>query len=163
MIYCCVILGVAFIPVLIMAQAPVVDASLKCFTNCLLCIRGELVGQDLYFSSDFGTISPNYYYRIDGVERIDLGGRIVSPGYLDLQTNGMQGIHFTQLAKDGEPADERKLETVSKMEVAHGVTGWWATVPTVEVDRWAEVGGILLNFSEPSLPLTIHCVPLCSS
>ena len=116
------------------------EEPLKCFTNCLLCISGELVAQDLYFSSERGIITANYYYRKDGVERIDLNGRIVAPGYLDLQTNGMQGIHFTQLAADGDPQeDERKLETVGKMESSLGVTGWWATVPTVSAERWKQV------------------------
>lgn len=121
-------------------KTPTMDRSLKCFTNCLLCVSGELVAQDLYFSSEQGTITPNYYYRQEGVERIDLGGRVVAPGYLDLQTNGMNGVHFTQLATDeaGE-GDEQKLAAVSKMEASHGVTAWWATVPTVDVHRWKQV------------------------
>lgn len=119
------------------------DRSLKCFTNCLICISGELVSQDLYFSSDTGIITPNYYYRQEGVERIDLDGKVVAPGFLDLQTNGMQGLHFTRLRQGGgeadETEDEKKLETVSKVEVTHGVTGWWATVPTVDPVRWKQV------------------------
>lgn len=119
------------------------EGSLKCFTNCLLCISGELIAQDLYFSSETGSITPNYYYRTEGVERIDLDGGIVAPGYLDLQTNGMKGVHFTQLAQgDGDlQTDEQKLEAVSTLEVAHGVTAWWATIPTVEAARWKQVRG----------------------
>jgi len=116
-----------------------VDPSLKCFTNCHLCIAGELIPQDLYFSSETGLITPNYYYRTEGVERIDLNGAIVAPGYLDLQTNGMKGVHFTQLAKGSPEEDETKLGEVSKMQIEHGVTGWWATVPTVQGQRWKEV------------------------
>lgn len=116
------------------------DRSLKCFTNCLLCISGELVAQDIYFSTEQHTITPNYYYRQEGVERIDLNGKIVAPGFLDLQTNGMKGVHFTQLAhNDSLREDRKKLEEVSQMEASHGVTGWWATVPTVDKDRWKQV------------------------
>ncbi|KEF57564.1 N-acetylglucosamine-6-phosphate deacetylase [Exophiala aquamarina CBS 119918] len=122
------------------------DRSLKCFTNCLVCISGELVSQDLYFSSDTGIITPTYYYRQEGVERIDLDGKVVAPGFLDLQTNGMQGVHFTRLGSqrtNGEEGDEAEdlkiLETVSKTEVSHGVTGFWATVPTVEAARWKQI------------------------
>ncbi|OCT44233.1 putative N-acetylglucosamine-6-phosphate deacetylase [Cladophialophora carrionii] len=94
------------------------DRTLKCFTNCLLCVSGELVAQDIYFSTEQGTITPNYYYRQEGVERIDLNGKIVSPGFLDLQTNGMKGVHFTHLAQnDGVEDDERKLQEVSEMEI----------------------------------------------
>ncbi|KAK5335313.1 hypothetical protein LTR98_008312 [Exophiala xenobiotica] len=133
------------------------DEPLICFTNCLLCISGELVGQDLYFSSERGIITANYYYRNEGVKRIDLNGRIVAPGYLDLQTNGMQGIHFTQLAADGDPQeDEHKLETVSKMESSHGVTGWWATVPTVSVERWKQLEQPIMQ----GLTLPMKIVPI---
>ncbi|EXJ89461.1 N-acetylglucosamine-6-phosphate deacetylase [Capronia epimyces CBS 606.96] len=118
------------------------DRSLRCFTNCLLCIQGELVAQDLYFSADAGLITPNYYYRSEGVERIDLNGRIVAPGYLELQTNGTHGVHFTRLAKAGAESPqetERKLHEVSRVELSHGVTAWWATVPTVAVDEWTKI------------------------
>lgn len=116
------------------------DTSLKCFTNCILCVSGELIPQDLYFSPEMGIITPNYYFRQEGVERIDLNGAIVAPGYLDLQTNGMNGVHFTQLARDDVTRrDDEMLEDVSKMEVTHGVTAWWATLPTIQVDRWKKV------------------------
>ena len=109
------------------------------------------MSQDLYFSADTGMITPNYYYRQEGVERIDLDGKVVAPGFLDLQTNGMQGVHFTRLGSQGAggegrdpPEDQKMLETVSKAELSHGVTGFWATVPTVEVGRWKQVRYISL-------------------
>ena len=116
------------------------ERPLKCFTNCILCISGELIAQDLYFDPEQGTITPNYYYRQEGVDRIDLNGKIIAPGYLDLQTNGMNGVHFTHLAQNGQPEDdEQKLRSVGEMEASHGVTGWWATVPTVDKDQWKKV------------------------
>jgi N-acetylglucosamine-6-phosphate deacetylase len=62
---------------------------LLCFTNCQTCVSGELIPQDVYFSPEQGIIVPNYYYRTEGVNRIDLGGAIVAPGFLELQTNGV--------------------------------------------------------------------------
>ena len=104
-------------------------------------MSGELVAQDLYFSTEQGTITPNYYYRQEGIERIDLNGKIVAPGYLDLQTNGMNGVHFTHLAQDDNPEDdEQRLQSVSDMEASHGITGFWATVPTVDKHQWKKVG-----------------------
>lgn len=118
-----------------------------------MCISGELISQDLYFSSDTGIITPNYYYRQEGVERIDLDGKVVAPGFLDLQTNGMQGLHFSHLRQGGggqgqedeagDAEDEKKLERVSQVQVCHGVTAWWATVPTVESTRWKQVSDML--------------------
>lgn len=98
------------------------------------------------------------------MERIDLGGAaIVAPGFLDLQTNGMEGLHFTHLGAAGAAEEERlvdeadvvpRLRRVARREVEGGVTGWWATVPTVEKGRWREVGHHYFpsfSFSFPSL------------
>jgi hypothetical protein len=128
--------------------------SLKCFTNCHLCLHGELVPQDLYFSPDTGLITPNYYYRTEGVERIDLGGAVVAPGFLDLQTNGMAGLHFTELGRVGGGAREDvdgELGSIARREVEVGVTGWWATVPTVEEGRWREVSWVWFGLVFPLL------------
>lgn len=137
---------------------------LKCFTNCQLCISGELVPQDLYFSPETGLITPNYYYRSEGVERIDLGGRVVAPGFLELQINGAEGVHFTGLGAKGgkgdgemEEEDAERLRKVAEWEVRCGVTGWWATVPTVERERWVEV---CIIFSPLLMKL---CYSLCLS
>jgi N-acetylglucosamine-6-phosphate deacetylase len=109
---------------------------LLCFTNCQICVAGELIPQDVYFSPDQAIIVPNYYYRTEGVERIDLGGAVVAPGFLELQTNGLQGLHFTQL---GGKDDEEKLLQVARSQVRCGVTGFWGTVPTVEEGSWKKV------------------------
>ena len=120
--------------------------ALRCFTNCQLCINGELVQQDLYFSPDTGLITPNYYYRSEGVERIDLDGAIIAPGFLDLQTNGMLGVHFTNLA-NGKTGDER-LAKVARRQLQAGVTGWWATIPTIAKEKWQQVGFIPVIMEE---------------
>jgi N-acetylglucosamine-6-phosphate deacetylase len=120
-------------------RSSTLGSPLCCFTNCQLCIAGELIPGDLYFSPSTGLITPNYYYRTEGVERIDLGGRIVAPGFLELQTPGRDGVTFSELGRGDAEADVRKLETVARAMVTSGVTGWWATVPTVRADRWKEV------------------------
>lgn len=127
-----------------------------CFTNCQACVAGELIQQDIYFSPESQTISPNYYYRTEGVERIDLGGAIVAPGFLELQTNGLQGVHFSQL---GQKDDEQKLLQVARREVQAGVTAFWATLPTVDETQWKV---ILPSLSPRSFPqaaslLGAHC------
>jgi N-acetylglucosamine-6-phosphate deacetylase len=114
-----------------------------CFTNCQTCVSGELIPQDVYFSPDQGIIVPNYYYRTEGVERIDLGGAIVAPGFLDLQTNGLQGVHFTRL---GQKDDEEKLLRVARSEVRCGVTAFWCTVPTVVEGSWKKVRLLYLMY-----------------
>ena len=120
--------------------------SLKLFTNCQTCLNGELIPQDLYFSPETGLITPNYYYRSDGIEKIDLGGAIVAPGFLDLQTNGLNGVHFTTLGRSGAAQDDaERLIRVAEKQLQCGVTAWWATLPTVEQSRWKEVGSIFMH------------------
>ncbi len=123
---------------------------LTCFTNCLLCLHGELLPQDLYFSPETGLITPNYYFRAENVKRIDLGGRVVAPGYLNLQTNGMSGVHFTNLGKGGCSDDEESLLKVARMQLQAGVTGFWATIPTVSPSRWKEILPILRSRTFPN-------------
>ena len=110
---------------------------LVCFTNCLLTIHGELIPQDLYFSPTTGLITPNYYFKTENVERIDLEGRIVAPGFLEVQINGVGGVHFSNLCSD--PKGEESLSKVARLELEAGVTGWWATIPTVPLERWKQI------------------------
>jgi hypothetical protein len=126
---------------------------LLCFTNCQTCVSGELIPQDVYFSPEQGIIVPNYYYRTEGVERIDLGGAIVAPGFLDLQTNGLQGVHFTQL---GRKDDEEKLLQVARSEARCGVTAFWCTVPTVEEGSWKKVRLLCLMYLASAAPLSVY-------
>ena len=63
----------------------------------------------------------------------------MAPGFLDLQTNGMGGVHFTNLGRGQGSHDEESLPKVARMELQAGVTGFWATVPTVSQSRWKEI------------------------
>jgi N-acetylglucosamine-6-phosphate deacetylase len=135
---------------------------LLCFTNCQICVAGELIPQDVYFSPDQAIIVPNYYYRTEGVERIDLGGAVVAPGFLELQTNGLQGLHFTQL---GGKDDEERLLQVARSQVRCGVTGFWGTVPTMEEGSWKKVRFCFsfVDSASRGLPCILcHCYWRCN-
>ena len=62
------------------------------FTNCRLVIGNELVEQDLWVSSATGKIvrSQEIFYGENVVPdiTIDLGGKIIAPGLIDVQLNG---------------------------------------------------------------------------
>jgi N-acetylglucosamine-6-phosphate deacetylase len=128
---------------------------LLCFTNCQTCVAGELIPQDVYFSPDQGIIVPNYYYRTEGVERIDLGGAIVAPGFLELQTDGRHGLRFGQL---GGKDDEKKLLQAARSKARCGVTGFWGSVPTVEEDSWKKVRFCFLLWTQPRRSCLACCV-----
>lgn len=70
-------------------------------------------------------------------------GDLVVPGFLELQTNGLAGVHFTTLGQGDDEEDLRKLQIVARRMAQNGVTGWWATVPTVPEHRWKEVLPVL--------------------
>ena len=98
---------------------------LVCFTNCLLTIHGELIPQDLYFSPTTGLITPNYYFKTENVERIDLGGHIVAPGFLEVQINGVGGVHFSNLSDPILREKEMPIKKVARVWNSEaGVTGW---------------------------------------
>ena len=102
------------------------------FYNCDLCIAGEFVSGS--FAVDSNSIITDLHvdgspYRTKSNVQVDLGGAILAPGFLELQTNGLLGFHFTHFEKSEQYQNE--LDRVAKYFVSRGVTGFWATIPTV--------------------------------
>ncbi len=108
---------------------------IKAFTNGRLCINGALHQNELFVSLESGMIvEPD-----DAIpdEVIDLQGKILAPGYLELQTNGVLGFHFTHYEDDEQYL--KQLEKIAGYFVSKGVTGFWATVPTVSSEDFKKV------------------------
>ncbi|KAK5075713.1 hypothetical protein LTR70_008355 [Exophiala xenobiotica] len=73
----------------------------------------------------------------EGQETLDLAeDDVLAPGLIELQTNGLYGVHFTTLTRDNH---EAQLRPVAGKMAEHGVTGWFATIPTVEEGKWKEI------------------------
>jgi N-acetylglucosamine-6-phosphate deacetylase len=111
------------------------DGWFTLFTNCRYCLNGKLVEDHLVISDDNGTILKRTGYI--GGEVVDLEDGIIAPGFLELQTNGVNGFHFTHF--ENEQQYEKKLEDTAKYYVTQGVTGFWATVPTVAEAEFKKV------------------------
>lgn len=106
------------------------------FVNGRMCIDGELLeGKQLVTSEETGLILKRTGYI--GGEIVDLEDAIIAPGYLELQTNGMLGFHFTHF--ESKPQYSTQLEKVSKFLITKGVTGFWATLPTVAEAEYKKV------------------------
>lgn len=104
--------------------------------NCRLCRGGEIVeGDQLVVSDDTGDIL--YRTGYIGGDAVDLEDGIIAPGFIELQTNGMRGFHFTHF-NDG-PSYAAKLEDVAKYLPTQGVTSFYATVPTVSSSDFKRV------------------------
>jgi N-acetylglucosamine-6-phosphate deacetylase len=130
------------------------DASTVIFTNARLCRDGKLVSdEDLAFSPDTGKIVGRSQSQ-DGT-KIDLKGAIVAPGFLELQTNGMRGFHFTHF--DNSETYAKKLDEVAKYLPQTGVTGFYPTIPTVHSDEFKRVLRSDVPRYSPDTPVLTDC------
>ncbi|KAF1991393.1 carbohydrate esterase family 9 protein [Aulographum hederae CBS 113979] len=105
------------------------------FVNCSLCIEGKLEETPLVVSADTGLILEST--DEDGGDVGDLKGAIIAPGFLELQTNGVNGFHFTHF--ESSEQYERKLEETARYYASVGVTGFWATIPTVSSEEFQKI------------------------
>ena len=105
------------------------------FTNCRYILYGELVEDHLVISDETGLILKRDGYI--GGEAVDLEDTIIAPGFLELHTNGANGFHFTHY--DDEQSYGAKIDAIASYYTTQGVTGFWATVPTVTSEEFQKV------------------------
>jgi hypothetical protein len=102
------------------------------FTNCRYVHNGELVDDHLVISDETGLILKREGYI--GGEAVDLDDNIIAPGFLELHTNGANGFHFTHF--DDSDAYASKVDNIARYYATQGVTGFWATIPTVKGEEF---------------------------
>jgi N-acetylglucosamine-6-phosphate deacetylase len=111
------------------------------FTNCRLAVDEELVEKDLWVDSTKGTIvDPQkvFYDDLAMPDRIiNLGGKILSPGFIDVQINGAMGVDFSVFKDDETYSKEVKL--VNKTLVKYGVTSYCPTLTSQHSDVYKQV------------------------
>jgi N-acetylglucosamine-6-phosphate deacetylase len=106
-------------------------------------IGNELVEQDLWVSSATGKIvrSQEVFYGENVVPdiTIDLKGKIVAPGLIDVQLNGAFGFNFSQIPED--PSTYGKtLRQVNKRLIQTGVTSYLPTLTSEKIEVYHQVG-----------------------
>lgn len=101
------------------------------FTNCLLVRGSSLVAEDLWVSSLTGKIvrSQEVFYTQNVVpdETIDLHGRIISPGFIDVQMNGAFGFNLSTVPEDLS-CYGKGLRILNTSLVETGVTSYLPTL-----------------------------------
>ncbi|KAF2660443.1 carbohydrate esterase family 9 protein [Lophiostoma macrostomum CBS 122681] len=126
------------------------DTGVTKFTNCLLVKGDELVEEDLWISSVSGKILNGqeilYEHRVAPDNVIDLGGRILSPGLIDVQLNGAYGFDFSVIPEEGSAAYGKGFARVNRDLIETGVTSY---LPTLTSQR-PEVYENALPFLGPS-------------
>ncbi|KAK0641233.1 N-acetylglucosamine-6-phosphate deacetylase [Cercophora newfieldiana] len=111
-------------------------------TNCRLVRGDNLVFDDLWISSVTGKILRSQAAFYDGLilpdRTIDLGGRIVSPGFIDCQLNGAFGFNFSTKFEDMSQYDTQ-LQDLNIRLVQTGVTSYLPTVTSQASDLYKAV------------------------
>jgi N-acetylglucosamine-6-phosphate deacetylase len=116
------------------------------FTNCRLARGDNLVSEDLWVSSHTGTILSSQATFFDSgtlPDRvIDLGGRIISPGLIDVQLNGAFGFNFSTLPDDISEYP-KAVADVNKKLTTTGVTSYVPTLTSQKPILYQKVGNLM--------------------
>lgn len=112
------------------------------FTNCRLLRGNELVKEDLWVSSVSGKIIHSQASFYDELvlpdETIDLGGRIVAPGMIDVQLNGAFGFNFSTLLPDMTQYG-KSVREVNRLMIKTGVTSYLPTITSQKPELYQKV------------------------
>ncbi|EEH44118.1 N-acetylglucosamine-6-phosphate deacetylase [Paracoccidioides brasiliensis Pb18] len=112
------------------------------FTNCRIPHNDQLIEQDLWVDSSSGKILQDqqafYEYQLCPDQIIDLGGRILTPGFIDVQLNGARGFDFSVPQATKEEYDAGLLK-VNQALVKMGVTSYLPTVTSQQSWVYKEV------------------------
>lgn len=115
------------------------DKLLK-FTNCRLVRDDALVWEDLWVSTATGKILDDQQAglgrtRSDPVIVHDLGGRILAPGFVEVQLNGGYGHDFSVSAEDYA----QRVAEVNRKLITTGVTSYLPTLTSQRPDVYRKV------------------------
>ena len=109
------------------------------FTNCHVAQNSALSRRDLWIDSTSGKIiAPQtafWHHYPRPAETIDLQGKIISPGFIELQLNGYAGFDFSVPCHDY--AD--RLKQTNRQLIKGGVTSYLATVTSAKPEVYHEV------------------------
>ena len=117
------------------------------FTNCILAIDGTETKRDLTISPETGKIlstsdatAPSDEDHV-AEQVIDLGGRLLAPGMIDIQLNGALGFDFSNIPEDDSMMGEyeRSYRAVCRDWVKTGVTSFLPTIVTNPSEAYKRV------------------------
>lgn len=117
------------------------------FTNCRLVRDDHLENGDLWVSSVTRAIlsSQATFYDDKALPDrvVDLGGRIVSPGLIDVQLNGAFGFNFSTLPEEVPETYPKRLAEVNRRLVETGVTSYSPTLTSQKPELYQKVGSTI--------------------
>ena len=116
--------------------------SIKAFIGASMCIEGNEISDTFYIDLDDDSIVRNLGPEERPVETVDVEGCFIAPSFLELQTNGCLGVHFTNY-KDSQTYQEN-LRSISRHLVTQGVGSFYVTLPTVSSEVFKKVSLLVL-------------------
>ncbi|KAI7971033.1 hypothetical protein EIK77_007149 [Talaromyces pinophilus] len=112
------------------------------FTNCRILKSNHLVEQDLWIDSLTGKILKDqeafYELQLSPDQVIDLKGRIVAPGFIDVQLNGAQGFDYSVPQATKEEYDAGFLAS-NRGLIKTGVTSFLPTTVSTTAENYKQV------------------------
>ncbi|EAS33390.3 N-acetylglucosamine-6-phosphate deacetylase [Coccidioides immitis RS] len=112
------------------------------FTNCRLAIDGKLIEKDLWIDSVSGKILQDqrafYEDHICPDQVIDLGGRILAPGFIEVQINGAAGFDFS-VPRETKDEYDAGLRDVNHALIKMGITSYLPTLTSQKKEVYAKV------------------------
>ncbi|KZM28376.1 N-acetylglucosamine-6-phosphate deacetylase [Ascochyta rabiei] len=146
---------------------PQTSSGVTKFTNCLQVKGNDLVKEDLWVSSVSGKILNGqellFEHRTAPDRIVDLGGRILSPGFIDTQLNGAYGFDFSVIPDEGATAYGKGVLRVNRSLIATGVTSYLPTMTSQRPEVYHEAlpylgpSGAARDPSYGSESLGAHC------
>lgn len=129
-------------PAVVRSAASPRSSGITKLTNCRL-VRGDaLVWEDVWVSSATGRIlrSQEAFYDAHAMpdETVDLGGRIVAPGFIECQLNGAFGFNFSTVADDMAQY-AKQLRDLNRKLARTGVTSYVPTVTSQTSELYKKV------------------------
>ncbi|KAH7045886.1 N-acetylglucosamine-6-phosphate deacetylase [Macrophomina phaseolina] len=149
------------------ATSPVrLPSGITKLTNCRIVKADQLVYEDLWFSSVTGKVLHSqeifYEHQLTPDHIIDLGGRIVSPGFIDVQLNGGFGFDFSVVPDDVSQYAKGVLR-VNKSLITTGVTSYLPTLTSQKSEVYQKAlpylcpSGLRRNALDGAESLGAHC------
>ncbi|KAH8690845.1 putative N-acetylglucosamine-6-phosphate deacetylase [Talaromyces proteolyticus] len=112
------------------------------FTNCRILKNNRLVEQDLWIDSFSGKILRDqeafYELHLSPDQVINLQGRIVAPGFIDVQLNGAQGFDYSVPQATREEYDAGFIAS-NRGLIKTGVTSFLPTTVSTTAENYKQV------------------------